>query len=148
MYTSSNPAMLFLDCFAGLGHYSSPWRRNSVDGDRRGLWKISHLHHAKAALEHCRQQGPGKTRRRKYGKPCKPFTLYNAGLYDYKMIKELPWEQYRDFASNFSNAGMISTRFQDWPGRLLGGRTVSWSSLSGTQNAVMDRGFIDESINI
>jgi len=36
--------------------------------------------------------------KRKYGKPCKPFTLYNAGLYDYKMIKELPWEQYRDFA--------------------------------------------------
>lgn len=27
----------------------------------------------------------------------KPFTLYHAGLYDYKMIKELPWEQYRDF---------------------------------------------------
>ena len=28
----------------------------------------------------------------------KPFTLYNAGLYDYQKIKELPWEQYRDFA--------------------------------------------------
>ena len=27
-----------------------------------------------------------------------PFTVYNAGLYDYKMIKELPWEQYREFA--------------------------------------------------
>ncbi|MGQ9657409.1 MAG: DNA methyltransferase, partial [Fimbriimonadales bacterium] len=35
---------------------------------------------------------------KKYGKPCTPFTLYNAGLYDYKMLKELPWEQYREFA--------------------------------------------------
>ncbi|MCX6715621.1 MAG: site-specific DNA-methyltransferase [Candidatus Taylorbacteria bacterium] len=35
-----------------------------------------------------------------YGKEYKPFTLYNAGLYDYKKIKELPWEKYRDFALN------------------------------------------------
>lgn len=28
----------------------------------------------------------------------KPFTIYNAGLYDYQKIKELSWEQYRDFA--------------------------------------------------
>jgi len=28
----------------------------------------------------------------------KPFTVYNAGLYDYKMIKGLPWDKYRDFA--------------------------------------------------
>jgi site-specific DNA-methyltransferase (adenine-specific)/adenine-specific DNA-methyltransferase len=33
--------------------------------------------------------------KKKYGKQCRPFSLYNAGLYDYKMIKELPWEQYR-----------------------------------------------------
>jgi len=33
------------------------------------------------------------------GKPLKskPFTLYNAGLYDYKMVKDLPWEKYREF---------------------------------------------------
>src|SRR3989344_7049329 len=35
-----------------------------------------------------------------YGKEYKPFTLYNSGLYDYKKIKELPWEKYRDFALN------------------------------------------------
>lgn len=28
----------------------------------------------------------------------KPFTVYNAGLYDYKLIKDLPWGEYRDFA--------------------------------------------------
>ena len=26
-----------------------------------------------------------------------PFTLYNAGLYDYKMVKALPWDKYREF---------------------------------------------------
>lgn len=29
---------------------------------------------------------------------CKPFALYNAGLYEYKMIKELDWDKYRSFA--------------------------------------------------
>ncbi len=29
--------------------------------------------------------------KRIYGKPYKPFALSNAGLYDYRMIKELPW---------------------------------------------------------
>lgn len=36
----------------------------------------------------------------KYGKEAKPFTLYNAGLYDYQKMKELPWEEYRTFALN------------------------------------------------
>lgn len=30
--------------------------------------------------------------------PAKPFTLYNAGLYDFKRMSELPWEDYRLFA--------------------------------------------------
>ncbi len=37
---------------------------------------------------------------RKYGKKFSTFTLYNAGLYDYPSIKELPWEEYRTFALN------------------------------------------------
>ncbi len=41
-----------------------------------------------------------KNRENNYEKDYKPFTLYNAGLYDYKKIKELPWEKYRDFALN------------------------------------------------
>lgn len=34
----------------------------------------------------------------KYDKESKPFTLYNAGLYDYLKMKELPWAEYRSFA--------------------------------------------------
>jgi len=37
---------------------------------------------------------------KKYGKDYNPFTLYNAGLYDYNKIKELPWDEYRTFALN------------------------------------------------
>ena len=29
---------------------------------------------------------------------CKPFTLYNAGLYDFSKLRELPWESWRFFA--------------------------------------------------
>lgn len=36
----------------------------------------------------------------KYGKVPKPFTLCNAGLYDYQKMKELSWEEYRSFALN------------------------------------------------
>lgn len=36
----------------------------------------------------------------KYGKEPKPFTLCNAGLYDYQKMKDLPWEEYRAFALN------------------------------------------------
>lgn len=35
-----------------------------------------------------------------YEKESKPFTLYNAGLYDYSEIKKLPWIEYRNFALN------------------------------------------------
>ena len=39
-------------------------------------------------------------KKEKYGREPKPFTLYNAGLYDYQKMKELPWEEYRRFALN------------------------------------------------
>ena len=33
----------------------------------------------------------------------KPFNLCNAGLYDYKMVKNLPWEKYREFVLFFQS---------------------------------------------
>lgn len=36
--------------------------------------------------------------KRQYGKQCKPFTLYNAGLYDFSKLKELSWDSWRFFA--------------------------------------------------
>lgn len=33
-----------------------------------------------------------------YKKECKPFTLYNAGLYDFSTLRDLPWDSWRFFA--------------------------------------------------
>jgi len=83
--------------------------------------------------------------KKKYGKACKPFTLYNAGLYDYKMIKELPWEQYRDFALKLfqcrDNPHEISEIELDG---YLGADSVMVFNYQKHPNAVMDRGFIDD----
>lgn len=36
--------------------------------------------------------------KKKYDMQCKPFTLYNAGLYDFSKLKELSWDSWRFFA--------------------------------------------------
>jgi len=38
------------------------------------------------------------TRDKKYEKASKPFTLYNAGLYDFENLRNLPWEDWRFFS--------------------------------------------------
>jgi len=83
--------------------------------------------------------------KRKYGKLYKPFTLYNAGLYDYKMIKELPWEQYREFSLTLfqcrDERHEISKIELDG---YLGADSVMVFNYQEHKNAVMDRGFIDD----
>ena len=83
--------------------------------------------------------------KKKYGKPCKPFTLYNAGLYDYKMIKELPWEQYREFALKLfqcrDEKHEVSKIELDG---FLGADNVLVFNYQKHKDAVMDRGFIDD----
>jgi site-specific DNA-methyltransferase (adenine-specific)/adenine-specific DNA-methyltransferase len=82
---------------------------------------------------------------KKFGKPCQPFTLYNAGLYDYKMIKELPWEQYRDFALKLFQCRDERHEISkiELDGR-LGADSVLVFNYQKHKNAVMDRGFIDD----
>jgi len=55
------------------------------------LWQVSNLHNAKKITLREEIGNRGKLL-----KP-KPFTLYNAGLYDYKMVKALPWDEYMEF---------------------------------------------------
>jgi len=82
---------------------------------------------------------------KKYGKPCKPFTLHNAGLYDYKMIKKLPWEEYRCFALKLfqcrDERHEISKIELDG---YLGADSVMVFDYQKHKDAVMDRGFIDD----
>ncbi len=94
---SSNPGDLVLDCFAGSGTTLAVAEKL----DRRWIGvdcgKLA-IYTMQKRLLNIEKSKDLDNPKRKYDKPCKPFTLYNAGLYDYKMIKELPWEQYRDFA--------------------------------------------------
>ncbi len=82
---------------------------------------------------------------KKYGKDHYPFTLYNAGLYDYNKIKELPWLEYRSFALNLFEV-------RDEPHKLSG---IELDGFRGNDHAiifnhekykkaVLDYGFIDD----
>ncbi|MBT9150534.1 MAG: hypothetical protein DDT40_00706 [candidate division WS2 bacterium] len=96
-------------------------------------------------LENPKLVPSGSKTGKKYGKQCKPFTIYNAGLYDYKMIKELPWEQYRDFALKLfqcrDERHDISRIELDG---YLGADSVMVFNYQKYPDAMMDRGFIDD----
>jgi site-specific DNA-methyltransferase (adenine-specific)/adenine-specific DNA-methyltransferase len=82
---------------------------------------------------------------KKYGKLSKPFALFNAGLYDYKMIKELPWERYRNFALSLfqcrDQKHQISKIELDG---FLGSDHVMVFNYEKHPDVVMDRGFVDD----
>jgi len=85
------------------------------------------------------------------GRPLKPkpFAVYNAGLYDMKMLKELPFAEYRRFALELFQC-------KDEPHSLAGidldgyfGQdhvlVFKWKKNNkGKEEYVMDRGFIDD----
>jgi site-specific DNA-methyltransferase (adenine-specific)/adenine-specific DNA-methyltransferase len=75
----------------------------------------------------------------------KPFALYNAGLYDYKTLKHLPWEEYRAFAlklfqcrdETHSIAGI------DLDGYLGSDEVLVFNYLRH-EDALLDRGYVDD----
>jgi site-specific DNA-methyltransferase (adenine-specific)/adenine-specific DNA-methyltransferase len=81
------------------------------------------------------------------GKPLKPkpFTLYNAGLYDYKMVKDLPWDKYREFVlklfqcrdEKYRIAGVELDGY-------LGRDFVMVFNYKKHKDVILDRGFIDD----
>ena len=90
---SSNPGDIVLDAFAGSGTTGAVAEKLGrrwimIDSAKLAIYTMQ-----KRLLNLQKEvgnKGPKITP--------KPFTLYNAGLYEYQKIKELPWEQYRDFA--------------------------------------------------
>jgi site-specific DNA-methyltransferase (adenine-specific)/adenine-specific DNA-methyltransferase len=95
---SSNPGDIVLDAFAGSGTTGAVAEKLGrrwimIDAGRLAIYTmIKRMLNLKEKI--------GNT-----GKPLKPkpFAVYNAGLYDYKMVKELPWEHYRKFALELFN---------------------------------------------
>ncbi len=143
---ASNPGDLVLDCFAGSGTtlaVAEKLGRRWIGVDCGKLAIYTMQKRLLNIAESKDLEDPKK--KKKYGKPCKPFTLYNAGLYDYKMIKELPWEQYREFALKLfqcrDERHEISKIELDG---YLGADSVLVFNYQKHKDAVLDRGFIDD----
>jgi len=142
--TSSNPGDLVLDSFAGSGTTLAVAEKLGrrwigVDCGKLAIYTMQ------KRLLNIAESKDLDNAKKKYGKPCKPFTLYNAGLYDYKMLKELPWEQYRDFALKLfqcrDERHEISKIELDG---YLGADSVLVFNYQKHPNAMLDRGFIDD----
>jgi site-specific DNA-methyltransferase (adenine-specific)/adenine-specific DNA-methyltransferase len=141
---SSNPGDLVLDCFAGSGTTLAVAEKL----DRRWIGvdcgKLA-IYTMQKRLLNIAKSKDLENPEKKYGKPPKPFTLYNAGLYDYKMIKELPWEQYREFALKLfqcrDERHEISKIELDG---YLGADSVLVFNYQKHKDAVLGRDFIDD----
>lgn len=96
---SSNEGDVVMDFFAGSGTslvVAEKLNRNWIGCD---CGKLSIYTIQKRILNIDSSKDLSDTDK-KYGKDYSPFTVYNAGLYDYNKIKELPWGEYRSFALN------------------------------------------------
>lgn len=90
---SSNPGDIVLDAFAGSGTtcvVAEKLKRRWVGID---VGKLA-IYTMQKRLMNLREKIGNK------GKPLKPkaFTLYNAGLYDFDTLRQLPWKNWRFFA--------------------------------------------------
>jgi DNA modification methylase len=91
--TASRPGDLVLDCFAGSGTTCAVAEKMgrrwvAIDCGKLAIYTIQ-----KRLLN--LKEGIGN--KGKALKP-KPFTLYNAGLYDFSRLRQLPWQDWRFFA--------------------------------------------------
>jgi 16S rRNA G966 N2-methylase RsmD len=142
---SSDPGDIVLDAFAGSGTTGAVAEKLTrrwimVDSSKFALYTMTkRMLNLKEKISNT-------------GKSLKPksFTIYNAGLYDMKMLKELPFREYRQFALQLFQC-------KDEPHKLAGleldgyfGQdhvlVFKWKK-NGTDNKdeyVMDRGFIDD----
>lgn len=94
---SSNPDDLILDCFAGSGTTLAVAEKLGrrwigVDCGKLAIYTMQ------KRLLNIGESKDSENQKKKYGKSCKPFVLYNAGLYDFSKLKELPWDSWRFFA--------------------------------------------------
>ncbi|MDD5760740.1 MAG: site-specific DNA-methyltransferase [Candidatus Pacebacteria bacterium] len=137
---SSNPNDIVLDCFAGSGTTGAVAEKLDrrwimIDSSKLAIYTIQ-----KRLLNLKEEIGNN-------GKKLapKPFTLYNAGLYDYQKIKELPWEQYRDFALRLFQCREEKHTISgiDLDG-YLGNFDVLVFNYQKHKDIVLDYGFIDD----
>lgn len=93
IHSASNKGDLILDAFAGSGTTCAVAEKLGrrwvgIDCGKLAIYTIQ-----KRLLGLSTEIGTGGPKLE-----CKPFTLYNAGLYDFSKLKELPWDSWRFFA--------------------------------------------------
>jgi len=138
--TSSNRGDLVLDCFAGSGTTLAVAEKLGrrwigVDCGKLAIYTMQ------KRLLNLREQVGNR------GKPlrARPFTLYNAGLYDYQKLKQLPWEEYRDFVLKLFQCRREPHRIAGvYLDGYLGADDVLVFNYQKYKDAVLDRGFIDD----
>lgn len=138
--SSSNPGDIVLDSFAGSGTTLAVAEKLGrrwigIDCGKLAIYTIQ-----KRMLNLCSEIGnAGKSIH------AKPFTLYNAGLYDYQKVKELPWEEYRSFALKlFQCRDEKHTVSKIELDGYLGSNDVLVFNYQKHKDIVLDRGFIDD----
>jgi len=141
---SSNPGDIVLDCFAGSGTTGAVAEKLGrrwimVDSSKLAIYIMQ-----KRFLR-IKESKDLENPKRKCDKEPKPFTLYNAGLYDYQKIKELPWEQYRDFALKLFQCRDEKHTISgiDLDG-YLGAYDVLVFNYQKYKNVTLDYGFVDD----
>jgi len=137
---SSNPADLVLDAFAGSGTTGAVAEKLGRRWIMIDCGKLA-IYTMQKRLLNLRYEIGNR------GTPLKPksFTLYNAGLYDYKMVKDLPWNKYREFVLKLFQC-------RDEPHRIagveldgyLGRDSVMVFNYKKHKDVILDRGFIDD----
>jgi len=137
---SSNPGDIVLDAFAGSGTTGVVAEKLGrrwimIDSSKLAIYTIQ-----KRLLNLKKEIGNKGSELTP-----KPFTLYNAGLYDYQKIKELPWEQYRDFALKLFQCRDEKHTISgiDLDG-YLGPYDVMVFNYQKYKDVVLDYGFIDD----
>lgn len=136
----SNPGDIVLDAFAGSGTTGAVAEKLGRRWIMIDCGKLAIYTMQKRLLN--LRKGSGNK-----GKPSKPkpFTLYNAGLYDYKMVKDLPWDKYREFVLKVFQC-------RDEPHRIagveldgyLGADSVMVFNYKKHEDVILDREFIDD----
>lgn len=94
---SSNLGDLVLDCFAGSGTTLAVAEKLGRSWIGVDCGKLA-IYTMQKRLLNIAESKDLENPKKKYGKQCKPFTLYNAGLYDFSKLKELSWDSWRFFA--------------------------------------------------
>jgi site-specific DNA-methyltransferase (adenine-specific)/adenine-specific DNA-methyltransferase len=137
---SSNPGDLVLDAFAGSGTTGAIAEKLGRRWIMVDCGKLA-VYTMQKRLLNLKQEIGNRGKSLK----AKPFTLYNAGLYDYQKLKQLPWEEYRDFVLRLFQCRDEKHRIAgvQLDGR-LGADDVLVFNYQKYKDAVLDRGLIDD----